>query len=65
MAIQTLFHIKSTLILLFDGNNIPEKAAEILSEGIFCVIRELYPRESQIRFFKRLGELIHGKDEIT
>jgi hypothetical protein len=58
MAISILLHLKSALILLFDGSSTPEKAAELLSEGIFHVIRELYSCESQVRFFRRLRELI-------
>lgn len=63
MAISILLHLKSALILLFDGSSTPEKAAELLSEGIFRVIRELYPCELQVRFFKRLREILYEKDE--
>jgi hypothetical protein len=63
MAISILLHIKSALILLFDGSSTPEKAAEFLFEGIRCVIRELYSYSSQVRFFKRLKELIHEEND--
>jgi hypothetical protein len=64
MAISILLHIKSALILLFDGSSTPEKAAEFLFEGIRCVIGELYSHASQVRFFKRLKELIvHEENE--
>jgi hypothetical protein len=63
MAISILLHLKSALILLFDGSSTPEKAAEFLFEGIRCVIRELYSHSSQVRFFKRLKELIHEEND--
>jgi hypothetical protein len=61
MGKTTIIHIRSSLILLLDGDYTSEEAAEILVKELECVSDEFCNDDWRGKFYEKLRELLNAK----